>query len=114
MWFLVGQVMAASLGLAGLAACSDQPDDQALPYVRAPEFMIPDRARHYATAVTPVGGYAQPVLGTTHLGRPTKLEGLPEHPASLGAADAFTQAAVLGLYDPDRSSAPRLAGLSRA
>jgi molybdopterin-containing oxidoreductase family iron-sulfur binding subunit len=104
------KVMAASLGLAGLTACSDQPDAQALPYVRTPEFMVPDRPRHYATAVTTLGGYAQPVLGTTHLGRPTKLEGLPEHAASLGAADAFTQAAVLSLYDPDRSSAPRLGG----
>lgn len=101
------KAMGACLGLAGLAACSDQPDEQALPYVRQPEMMIPDRPRHYATAVAGVGGYAQPVLGTTHVGRPTKLEGLPEHPASHGAADAFTQAAILGLYDPDRSQAPR-------
>jgi molybdopterin-containing oxidoreductase family iron-sulfur binding subunit len=100
------KAMAASLGLAGLAACSDQPDEQALPYVRSPEYLIPDRPRHYATAVAGIGGYAQPVLGVTHMGRPTKLEGLPEHPASQGGADAFTQAAVLGLYDPDRSQAP--------
>jgi molybdopterin-containing oxidoreductase family iron-sulfur binding subunit len=104
------KAMAASLGLAGLAACSDQPDDQALPYVHQPEMVIPDRPLHYATAVAGPGGYAQPVLGTTHMGRPTKLEGLPGHPASLGAADAFTQAAVLGLYDPDRSQTPRLRG----
>jgi molybdopterin-containing oxidoreductase family iron-sulfur binding subunit len=104
------KAMAASLGLAGLAACSDQPDEQALPYVRGPEFQAAGQARHYATAVTPVGGYAQPVLGTTYQGRPTKLEGLPEHPASQGAADAFTQAALLGLYDPDRSQGPRFGG----
>ena len=105
------KAMGASLALAGLTGCTaDQPDDQALPYVRQPELLIPDRPRHYATAVAGVGGYAQPVLGTTHVGRPTKLEGLPEHPASLGAADAFTQAALLGLYDPDRSQTPRRLG----
>ncbi len=101
------KAMAASFGLAGLTACSDQPDAQALPYIRTPEFMVPGKGRHYATAVAGVGGYAQPVLGTTNMGRPTKLEGLPGHPCSLGAADAFTQAAMLGLYDPDRSQTPR-------
>ena len=30
------------------------------------------------------------------MGRPTKIEGNPEHPASLGATDVFTQAAILG------------------
>ncbi|HKR89089.1 MAG TPA: 4Fe-4S binding protein, partial [Phenylobacterium sp.] len=106
------KAIGASLGLAGLAGCtSDQPDAQALPYVRQPEYLVPDRARHYATAVTPVCGYAQPVLGTTHMGRPTKLEGLPGHPAAQGAADAFTQASILGLYDPDRSQIPRRRGV---
>jgi molybdopterin-containing oxidoreductase family iron-sulfur binding subunit len=104
------QAMAASLGLAGLAACSDQPDEQALPYVRMPENLTPGQPRHYATAVVGPGGYAQPVLAETHVGRPTKLEGLPGHPACEGAADAFTQAALLGLYDPGRSQQPRLRG----
>jgi len=105
------QAMGASLALAGLTGCtSDEPDEQALPYVRQPEYRAADRPRHYATAVAGIGGYAQPVLGTTYAGRPTKLEGLPEHPASLGAADAFTQAALLGLYDPTRSQVPRRLG----
>jgi len=99
------RVLAGSLALGGLSACSDRPDPNALPYVNTPEHLILGEARHYATAVT-FAGYAQPVLGETHEGRPTKLEGLPDHPASLGATDAFTQAALLGLYDPDRSQAP--------
>jgi Fe-S-cluster-containing dehydrogenase component len=102
------KAMGATLAMAGLAGCTaDQPDAQALPYVRQPEYLVPDKARHYATAVSGPGGYAQPVIGETHVGRPTKLEGNPQHPASLGSADAFTQAAMLGLYDPDRSQAPR-------
>jgi molybdopterin-containing oxidoreductase family iron-sulfur binding subunit len=99
------KLMGASLMLAGLAGCAEAPADLALPYVNQPENMLPGVARYYATAV-PFEGYVQPVLATSHEGRPTKLDGNPEHPASLGASDAFTQAAVLQLYDPDRSKAP--------
>ena len=103
------KLMGASFALAGLAGCDGEPDEHAIPYVEAPEFIVPGEAKHYATA-TVMGGYAQPVIGETHVGRPTKLEGNPEHPASLGATDAFTQAAVLGLYDPERSRSPRYLG----
>ena len=56
----------------------------------------------YATAMT-LGGYASPLLVESHLGRPTKIEGNDQHPASLGGTDIFAQASLLGLYDPDRS-----------
>ena len=103
------QAMAASLALAGLAGCSAAPHPDALPYVTQPGDVVLGEPKFYATAVT-FGGYAQPVLGRTQEGRPTKLEGLPEHPASGGATDAITQAALLGLYDPSRSKAPRRLG----
>jgi molybdopterin-containing oxidoreductase family iron-sulfur binding subunit len=103
------KAMGASLGLAGLAGCTAAPHPDALPYVTQPGDVVLGTPKTYASAVT-FGGYAQPVLGITNEGRPTKLEGLPEHPASLGATDAFTQAALLGLYDPDRSKAPRFMG----
>ena len=61
--------------------------------------------RYYATAVC-FEGYAQPVLATTYAGRPTKLDGNPDHPVTGGRSDPFMQAAVLQLYDPDRSQAP--------
>jgi Fe-S-cluster-containing dehydrogenase component len=97
--------MGASLGLAGLTAttgCVRLPLEPIVPYVRQPEGVIPGRPQYYATAVT-LGGYASPVLVESHLGRPTKVEGNDLHPASLGGTDIFTQASILGLYDPDRS-----------
>jgi molybdopterin-containing oxidoreductase family iron-sulfur binding subunit len=99
----------ASLALAGLTGCEADPDDRALPYVTDPEDSVPGHPRLYATAV-PFAGIAQPVLGVTNIGRPTKLEGNPDHPASRGATDAFTQAALLDLYDPERSQVPRFGG----
>ncbi len=104
------QLMGASMALAGLAGCGQEPE-KGVPYVVQPEKVIPGEARWYASAV-PFAGYAQPVLGRTHVGRPTKLEGNPDHPASQGAATAFTQAAILQLYDPDRSQAPKYEGHS--
>ncbi len=96
------KVMGASLGLAGMTGCVKLPLEPIVPYVRQPENVIPGRPMYYATAVT-LGGYASPVLVESHLGRPTKIEGNDLHPASQGGTDIFTQAAILGLYDPDRS-----------
>jgi MoCo/4Fe-4S cofactor protein with predicted Tat translocation signal len=96
------KVMGASLGLAGMTGCVRLPLEPIVPYVRQPENVIPGRPMYYASAVT-LGGYANPVLVESHLGRPTKIEGNDQHPASLGGTDIFTQASILGLYDPDRS-----------
>jgi MoCo/4Fe-4S cofactor protein with predicted Tat translocation signal len=96
------KLMSASLALAGVGACTRQPPEEIVPYVRQPEDLVPGRPLFFASAI-PLGGVARPVLVESHMGRPTKIEGNPEHPASLGATDVLTQAAVLGLYDPDRS-----------
>jgi molybdopterin-containing oxidoreductase family iron-sulfur binding subunit len=96
------KLMGASIALAGVSACTRQPDEKIVPYVRQPEEIVPGRPLFYATSM-PLGGFAMPLLAENHMGRPTKLEGNPEHPASLGATDVFGQASVLGLYDPDRS-----------
>jgi MoCo/4Fe-4S cofactor protein with predicted Tat translocation signal len=96
------KVMGASLGLAGMTACTRLPLEPIVPYVKQPENVIPGRPMFYATAMT-LGGYASPLLVESHLGRPTKIEGNDRHPASLGGTDIFAQASLLGLYDPDRS-----------
>src|SRR5271157_5067706 len=97
------KLMAASAALAGLTACTKLPTEKIVPYAhQAPEEFIPGKPLFYATAM-PFGGVGTGLLVESHMGRPTKVEGNPGHPASLGAADIFAQASVLGLYDPDRS-----------
>jgi molybdopterin-containing oxidoreductase family iron-sulfur binding subunit len=96
------KLMSASLALAGVGACTKQPPESIVPYVRQPEETVPGRPLFYATAI-PMAGVAQPVLVESHMGRPTKVEGNPDHPASQGATDVFAQASVLDLYDPDRA-----------
>ena len=96
------KIMGASLALAGLTACTRQPTEHIVPYIRQPEELIPGRPLFYATATT-LHGVAQGVLAESHEGRPTKIEGNPEHPATLGACDSLSQASVLQLYDPDRA-----------
>ena len=103
------KLMGASFALAGLAGCEKSPFVAALPYVDQPESETIGVPRIYATAVT-FDGYAQPVIATTWSGRPTKLDGNPDHPVTMGRSDVFMQAAVLGLYDPDRAQAPTRRG----
>ncbi|MFP6582873.1 MAG: TAT-variant-translocated molybdopterin oxidoreductase, partial [Candidatus Hydrogenedentota bacterium] len=97
------QVMGASLALAGVTAgCSRQPIETIHPYVRQPEEFIPGKPTYFASTHVN-GGYANGVLIESHMGRPTKVEGLPSHPASLGRTSAQTQASILDMYDPDRT-----------
>jgi molybdopterin-containing oxidoreductase family iron-sulfur binding subunit len=106
------QLMGASMALAGLTACTRQPEESIVPFVKDPESTVPGKPKFYATSLI-LGGLAQGVLVESHMGRPTKIEGNPQHPASLGAADAFGQASILSLYDPDRSQAILQAGQIR-
>jgi MoCo/4Fe-4S cofactor protein with predicted Tat translocation signal len=96
------KLMSSSLALAGMTACTRQPLESIVPYVRQPEGLIPGKPMSYATAFT-LGGYATPLLVTSREFRPIKIEGNPEHQASLGGTDVFAQASILDLYDPDRS-----------
>src|SRR6202161_1246435 len=98
------KLAAASAALAGLSACTKLPTEKIVPYVRPPEEIIPGRPLFYATSMQ-LAGAAAGLLVESNMGRPTKIEGNPEHPGSLGGTDVFTQASILSLYDPDRSQA---------
>ena len=103
------KVMGASFALAGLAGCTKQPDEQIFPYVKQPEDLVLGKPMFFATA-HPFPTGAIPVLVKSDAFRPIKLEGNPEHPIVKGKSDAFTQASLLDLYDPDRSQFPRFRG----
>jgi molybdopterin-containing oxidoreductase family iron-sulfur binding subunit len=96
------KLMGSSLALAGMTACTKQPFEPIVPYVRQPEDVVPGRPLFYATAFT-LGGCATPLLVESHMYRPTKIEGNDKHPASQGGTDVYAQASILDMYDPDRS-----------
>jgi MoCo/4Fe-4S cofactor protein with predicted Tat translocation signal len=106
------KVMGASLALAGLSGCVIQPPEKIVPYVAQPEEILPGKALFFATAMT-LGGIATGLLGKSNEGRPTKIEGNPQHPGSLGATDVRAQASLLDLYDPDRSQEVVYLGASK-
>ena len=97
------KLMAAAAALAG-AGCSGPPAETIVPYVTMPEQGVPGLPMFYATAFVR-NGLAHGVLVESNMGRPTKVEGNPDHPVSAGATDVFAQASILQLWDPDRSQA---------
>jgi molybdopterin-containing oxidoreductase family iron-sulfur binding subunit len=99
--------LASSAALA-LASCG-RPSEQVVPYVEIPEGVTPGIRMAFASALA-LAGYARGVIVTAIEGRPIKVDGNPRHPASFGATDIFAEAAILSLYDPDRSKAPRIHG----
>ena len=122
------KLMGASLALAGLSGCAFQPPEKIVPYVKQPESIVPGIAAYYATAM-PFMGYALGLLAESHEGRPTKVEGNPDHPTSggtspvdpgekrpdyqrRGSTDVWAQASILGMYDPERSQVIRKSGAS--
>jgi molybdopterin-containing oxidoreductase family iron-sulfur binding subunit len=96
------KLMGAALALAGLTGCARQPQEKIIPFVQSPENMVLGKPQFFATAY-PLRGYAMGVLAESNSGRPTKIEGNPDHPVTRGATDVWMQASVLELWDPDRS-----------
>src|SRR5215469_18203080 len=94
------QMMASGAALA-LASCG-RPPEEIVPYVNIPERLTPGIALRFASTLA-LAGFGRGVIVTSVEGRPIKIDGNPLHPASLGATDVFAEAAVLSLYDPDRS-----------
>jgi len=107
------KLMGASVALAGASAgiggCGKDQDEQIVPYVMPPEQVVAGKAIYFASAM-PLGGYGKGVLVESNMGRPTKVDGNPDHPATLGKSDVFMQASILDLWDPNRAQTVRQAG----
>ncbi|MDQ6640031.1 MAG: molybdopterin oxidoreductase, partial [Pseudomonadota bacterium] len=93
--------MAASLALTG-GACTRAPEARIHAWVDLPEARGGGLPLYYASAFIR-DGFAHGVLIGTREGRPIKIEGNTLHPESQGSTNSFMQAAILGMYDPDRS-----------
>jgi molybdopterin-containing oxidoreductase family iron-sulfur binding subunit len=96
---------------AALAAegCARRPVEKIMPYSKAPEHVLPGVPSHYAS-VRRFGSDAIGIVAESHEGRPTKIDGNPEHPSSKGGSNVWIQAAIYDLYDPDRSATPMRGG----
>ena len=103
------KLVAASLALAGLSGCERLPEQHIVPYVKQPDGLVLGKPQFYATAM-PFLADAIGLLVESHEGRPTKIEGNPDHPGSLGATNVYAQASILNLYDPDRAQTATRAG----
>lgn len=99
------RIMGASIALAGIGGCFEPPRERIMPYTVRPPEVTPGVPSYYATTMM-LGGYGTGLVVESWEGRPTKVEGNPDHPASLGAAGVYEQASVLQLYDPDRLRIP--------
>ena len=91
---------------AGLAAgCGTGEPDKWMPYLVPPEDIVPGVPTYYATTCRecPAGCG---ILVKTREGLPTKIEGYPQHPVNRGRLCARGQAALQGLYNPDRFTQP--------
>jgi MoCo/4Fe-4S cofactor protein with predicted Tat translocation signal len=96
------QMLGVSTAVAAGAAACQKPNEKIVPFVRRPEELTPGNALHFATGYAQEG-YTSGLLVESHEGHPTKVEGNPAHPETLGATTVVEQALILGLYDDDRA-----------
>ena len=95
--------LGGTMALAGIASCAPirKPEQPIIPYAQQPEYLIEGKSVYYASSMA-VGDNVTGVLVETFEGRPTKIEGNPDHQGSFGTTNMYTQASILDLYDPDR------------
>ena len=96
----------ATTGATAAAAGCQQATEQILPLVVPNEQLVPGVAAWFATVCRecPAGCG---VLARNREGRVVKLEGNPDHPVNRGSLCARGQAALQGLYHPDRFMGPQ-------
>jgi len=94
------KIMGGSIAYMALSSCR-RPIEEIVPFVEAPEDAILGNPEKFATTMT-LGMGTYGIVVTSFEGRPTKIEGNGLHSSSRGSSNAFMQAEILNLYDPDR------------
>ena len=95
----------SSAGAVALAGCSTDRVEKLIPYLVQSEDQVPGVATYYASSCTECASGCG-VHVRTREGRAVKLEGNPEHPINQGKLCSRGQAALQGLYNPDRYRHP--------
>ena len=101
------KAMAASFALAGGLVGCRRPEEKIMPYTDAPEDVVPGKSFFIATSAPRSRG-SLGLLVKSSEGRPTKIEGLPNHPANNGSTDSMAQADLLDLYNPYRQKSVKI------
>ncbi|NUO63001.1 MAG: 4Fe-4S dicluster domain-containing protein [Gemmatimonadaceae bacterium] len=101
------KVLGAGTAAVATVGCGTDHVQKLIPYVHHPDETVPGVSTYYATTCRECAA-ACGVVAETRDGRVIKLEGNPEHPLSRGALCARGQAAVQGLYNPDRFRTPMI------
>src|SRR5688500_3664275 len=101
------KVIGATTATTTMIGCSSERVEKLIPYLVSPDETVPGVSTHYATTCRECSA-ACGVIAETRDGRAIKLEGNPEHPLNRGALCARGQAALQGLYNPDRYNGPRV------
>src|SRR6266851_7649858 len=104
---------ATSAGAAALSSCGigPEPTEKLIPYLIQPEDQIPGTATYYATTCRECAAGCG-VQVRVREGRAVKLEGNPDSPINRGRLCARGQAAIQGLYNPDRVTHPMIRNAS--
>jgi molybdopterin-containing oxidoreductase family iron-sulfur binding subunit len=108
--FMGGASLTVAAAASALSGCIRKPEEFIVPYDRRPEDYIPGNPVYFATSAN-FSGQIVGLLIESQDGRPTKIEGNPRHPGSLGGTNAQIQASVMDLYDPSKLQAPTSAGI---
>ena len=96
-----------STAAASLAAC-EGPVIKSIPYVVAPDEIVPGVANYYATTISDGFDFAS-VLVKTREGRPIKIE-RNDLGGKIGGVNARVHASVLSMYDKNRLMGPQING----
>ena len=99
------KVLGVGTAATTMLGCTSEKVEKLIPYLVSPDQTVPGVSNYYATTCRECSAGCG-VVAETRDGRTIKLEGNPEHPVNRGALCARGQAALQGLYNPDRYRGP--------